>query len=134
MKKKLISLLMAGALAAGLLAGCGGKDAQGGKEAETPKQEEATKPAQEEQQEPAQEEQTSGEKETLRLVIKDVSPEDPVYQEWLEKFNAELDVAGIGAQVELVSMQSGTYSENLALLLNSGDIPDIIYFQGGGGS
>ena len=131
MKKKLISLLMAGALAAGLLAGCGGKDAQGGKEAETPKQEEAAKPAQEEQQEPAQEEQTSGEKETLRLVIKDVSPEDPVYQGWLEKFNAELDVAGIGAQVELVSMQSGTYSENLALLLNSGDIPDIIYFQGG---
>ena len=58
MKKKLISLLMAGALAAGLLAGCGGKDAQGGKEAETPKQEEAAKPAQEEQQEPAQEEQT----------------------------------------------------------------------------
>ncbi len=100
MKKKLISLLMAGALAAGLLAGCGGKDAQGGKEAETPKQEEAAKPAQEEQQEPAQEEQTSGEKETLRLVIKDVSPEDPVYQEWLEKFNAELDAAGIGAQVE----------------------------------
>ncbi len=50
MKKKLISLLMAGALAAGLLAGCGGKDAQGGKEAETPKQEEAAKPAQEEQQ------------------------------------------------------------------------------------
>ena len=43
-----------------LLAGCGGKDAQGGKEAETPKQEEAAKPAQQEQQEPAQEEQTSG--------------------------------------------------------------------------
>ena len=68
---------------------------------------------------------------TLRLIIKDVSPDDPTYQEWLSQFNADLVEAGIGAEIELVSLQSGTYSENLALLLNGGDIPDIIYFQGG---
>lgn len=68
---------------------------------------------------------------TLKIVIKDVSPEEEIYQTWLLKVNEGLQEAGIGAKLELVSLQSGTYSENLALYLNSGEIPDIIYFQGG---
>lgn len=127
MKRKLLAMVMTGVLAAGLLAGCGSAQ---------PQEDAAQAPAAESEAaaETAQTDEAlaaGGEKVTLRIVLKDVSPEDPVYQEWLERFNADLDSAGIGAQLELVSLQSGTYSENLALLLNSGDIPDIIYFQGG---
>lgn len=137
MKKRLLSMLLAGVLVMATLAGCGqssssGTAAQGGSE----EKQEAQAPAEEAKEEApaesaAETPAASGEKVTLRMVMKDVSPEDPVYQEWLKQFNAGLDEAGIGAQLELVSLQSGTYSENLALLLNSGDIPDIIYFQGG---
>ncbi len=132
MKKRLLAMVMAGALIAGTLTGCGSGQTQ---QSETP--ESAPADSVQEEQEPAQEEAqaeeaaSTGEKVTLRIVIKDVSPDDPVYQQWLELFNAGLEEAGIGAQLELVSLQSGTYSDNLGLLLNSGDIPDIIYFQGG---
>ncbi len=138
MKKKLLALVMAGVMTLGMLTGCGSggddkKDSsqsgtnetqQSGEEQEASDNKEGT----------GKEEEASasnGEKVTLRMIEKDVSPEDPVYQEWVQKFNEGLDQAGINAQIELVSLQSGTYSENLALLLNGGDIPDIIYFQGG---
>ena len=136
MKKRLLALMMTGMLAVGMLAGCGSSDA-GGATQEAPAEKEESAAQAQEQEEAGQEESKEpesadgGEKVTLRMIEKDVSPEDPVYQEWMERFNAGLEEAGINAQIELVSLQSGTYSENLALLLNSGDIPDIIYFQGG---
>lgn len=136
MKKRLLALMMTGMLAVGMLAGCGSSDA-GGATQEAPAEKEESAAQAPEQEEAGQEESKEpesadgGEKVTLRMIEKDVSPEDPVYQEWMERFNAGLEEAGINAQIELVSLQSGTYSENLALLLNSGDIPDIIYFQGG---
>ena len=68
---------------------------------------------------------------TLRIAMKDVSMENELQKAWMDEFNAALQEAGIMAQLEVVEMQSGTYSDNLALMLNSGDIPDIIYFQGG---
>lgn len=68
---------------------------------------------------------------TLRIAMKDVSMENELQKEWLDAFNAALKEAGIMAELEVVEMQSGTYSDNLALMLNSGDIPDLIYFQGG---
>mgnify|MGYP002638572750 CR=1 FL=1 len=129
MKKRILALMMTGILALGMLTGCGAKD-NGGTQASQPALKEEGTAAQTQEQQP-EKTTADGEKITLRIVLKDVSPEDPTYQEWLKQFNEGLDAAGIGAQLELVSLQSGTYSENLALLLNSGDIPDIIYFQGG---
>lgn len=127
MKKRSIALFMAGVLTAGLLTGCSSGSGQktGGETTQ------AQPTSAGEKSQPTQGAQAGSEKVTLRMIKKDAQPEDPVYQEWIKRFNEELDQAGINAQLELVSIQSGTYSENLALLLNSGDIPDIIYFQGG---
>ncbi|MEI3121806.1 MAG: hypothetical protein V8S86_12785 [Eubacteriales bacterium] len=68
---------------------------------------------------------------TLTMVIKDHSPENTADAAWMELLNQELLNAGIGAQVELLAMQSGTYSTNLGLMLSGGTIPDLIWFQGG---
>jgi len=38
---------------------------------------------------------------------------------------------GKNVKLQIVPVQSGTYSEKLGLLLQSGNIPDLIYFQGG---
>ena len=133
--KKLAAMTMALVLAAGTLAGC---SSCGGNTASTTAATTAAAASGETTAAPsgetaaaAETEAPSGEIVTLRLVLKDHSPEEPLDQEWAKQFNEGLLAAGINAQVELVSLQSGTYSENLALLLNSGDIPDIIYFQGG---
>lgn len=37
----------------------------------------------------------------------------------------------LNVKFELVEMPQGNYAEKLNLLLMSGDIPDLIYFQGG---
>mgnify|MGYP005791873975 CR=1 FL=1 len=68
---------------------------------------------------------------TLTMVIKDHSPENEADAIWMESLNKGLLEAGIGAQVELLAMQSGTYSTNLGLMLTGGTIPDLIWFQGG---
>ena len=61
---------------------------------------------------------------TLTMVIKDHSPENEADAIWMESLNKGLLEAGIGAQVELLAMQSGTYSTNLGLMLTGGTIPD----------
>ena len=68
---------------------------------------------------------------TLTMVIKDRSPENADDAAWIATLNEKLLEAGIGAQVELLAMQSGTYSTNLGLMLSGGTIPDLIWFQGG---
>lgn len=73
----------------------------------------------------------TGEVTTLKVVLKGISMEDERQRIWFDEYNKQLLEAGIPAQLEVVEMQSGTYSDNLALMLNGGDIPDIIYFQGG---
>lgn len=127
MRKRGMALLMAGMMAVSLLAGCSSGSGQKAAEGTT----QAPAATGETKAQETEASQASGEKVTLRMIKKDALPEDPVYQEWIKQLNDGLDKAGINAELELVSMQSGTYSENLALLLNSGDIPDIIYFQGG---
>ncbi len=130
--KKALGLFLVLVLIVGCLAACGKEEKAPENAGEQPTQAatEAPTPADDggKEETPAD---TPAEKVTLRVVIKDVSPDDPTYQTWLQKFNEGLDQAGIAANLELVSLQSGTYSENLSLLLNGGDIPDIIYFQGG---
>ena len=68
---------------------------------------------------------------TLRVVLKGISMEDERQRVWFDEYNKALAEAGIPAKLEVVEMQSGTYSDNLALMLSGGDIPDLIYFQGG---
>ena len=68
---------------------------------------------------------------TLSIVIKDRSPENADDAAWIATLNQQLLEAGIGAQLELVAMQSGSYATNLGLMLSGGTIPDLIWFQGG---
>lgn len=67
----------------------------------------------------------------LTMVAKDMPKNDPVtiqYFETIEKGMAEKEMY---AKIDLVEIQEGTYADSVSLLLQSGQIPDIIYFQGG---
>lgn len=73
--------------------------------------------------------QSSSEQEavTISIVGKDLPPDARVIKGIEEGMKAE----GKNIKLEVVPVQSGTYSEKLGLLLQSGTIPDIMYFQGG---
>lgn len=64
---------------------------------------------------------------TISIVGKDLPPDARVLKGIEEGMKAE----GKNIKLEVVPVQSGTYSEKLGLLLQSGKIPDLIYFQGG---
>lgn len=114
--KKATVFLTAGVLSLSLLAGC------------TPPAvpEDTAPPASQ-----AQEEDTA-QMVTLTAVIKDMSADDPVSQELLEKVSAGVsELTGQPVQIVLAPISDGTYSESMGLLLQSGEIPDLMYFQGG---
>ncbi|OUM97231.1 MAG: ABC transporter substrate-binding protein [Thermobacillus sp. ZCTH02-B1] len=74
----------------------------------------------------------SAEPVTIRIVIKDVSASNPLYARYFDTLEAELlEHEGLHVQFEIVELPQGNYAENLNLLLLGGDIPDLIYFQGG---
>ncbi|WP_079911992.1 extracellular solute-binding protein [Paenibacillus sp. 32352] len=64
---------------------------------------------------------------TITIVDKDLTPDDKLLKGIEEGMKAE----GKNVKLQIVPVQSGTYSEKLGLLLQSGNIPDLIYFQGG---
>lgn len=68
----------------------------------------------------------------IRAVIKDVSASNPLYAKYFDDLEAQLlEHEGLNVEIELVELAQGNYAENLNLLLLGGDIPDLIYFQGG---
>lgn len=69
----------------------------------------------------------SGDPVKISIVYKDMTPEDP----WIKAVEDGMKAEGKNVKLEFVPVQSGTYSEKLGLLLQSGSIPDLIYFQGG---
>jgi putative aldouronate transport system substrate-binding protein len=69
---------------------------------------------------------------TIRTVIKDVSASNPMYTQYFDALEAALlEHEGLNVNFEIVELAQGNYAENLNLLLLGGDIPDLIYFQGG---
>lgn len=68
---------------------------------------------------------------TLSLVMKDVSSSNPGDVKYIEALEAGLKDEGLNVKFEIVEMPAGNYAEKLNLLLLGGQIPDIIYFQGG---
>lgn len=68
---------------------------------------------------------------TITVANKDFPPEDPNTDKLLRAIEAGMAKQGKPVKLEIVPVQSGTYSEKLGLLLQSGTIPDLIYFQGG---
>jgi putative aldouronate transport system substrate-binding protein len=73
----------------------------------------------------------SSEPVAVRMVMKDVSPKDPIAQKYIGLIEKGMAEEGTKVKIELVEMPSGNYAEKLNLMLLGGDIPDIIYFQGG---
>lgn len=85
---------------------------------------------------PKEGEKTNEEKpqgtQTIKVVYKDEGKSNPVsvaYFEALEKALKEHE--NLDVKFEQVELAQGNYAEKLSLLLNGGDIPDLIYFQGG---
>ena len=69
---------------------------------------------------------------TLRIAAKDFTTDDPnnvtLLNEIQKAYSAK---AGQQVDLQLVNVPSASYAQKLNLMLMSGDIPDIIYFQGG---
>lgn len=71
-------------------------------------------------------------KTVIRVVFKDDGPSNPEAVKFYDALAESLKKdKGLDVEFELVEVAQGTYSEKLNLLLYSGDIPDLIYFQGG---
>lgn len=70
---------------------------------------------------------------TLRLVSKDLLTTNPDDVREIEAIEAALKAQGTDVDIQLVDLPSGTsaYVDALGVMLLSGDIPDIMYFQGG---
>ena len=70
--------------------------------------------------------------QTIRMVLKDFSPSDEVNARFLKNVEAGFETwSGKKIHIEAVQMPEGAYAEKLNLMLLGGDIPDLIYFQGG---
>ncbi|MDU0203927.1 extracellular solute-binding protein [Paenibacillus sp. MAH-36] len=75
--------------------------------------------------------EASKEPVTLSIVAKDLMGDDPGVQKLVKGIEEGMKAEGKNIKLKVVPVQSGTYSEKLGLLLQSGNIPDLIYFQGG---
>ncbi|MEN6500451.1 MAG: extracellular solute-binding protein [Rectinema sp.] len=66
----------------------------------------------------------------VRLVLKDLDT-DPNTPQFIQLIEKGMAAAGTPVKIEVVKVPSGNYAEKISLMIMSGDIPDIIYFQGG---
>jgi putative aldouronate transport system substrate-binding protein len=66
----------------------------------------------------------------VRLVLKDLDTDTnaPAFIDLIEKGMLS---AGVPVDIEVVKVPAGNYAEKISLMIMSGDIPDLIYFQGG---
>jgi putative aldouronate transport system substrate-binding protein len=66
----------------------------------------------------------------VRLVLKDLDT-DPNGARFIELIEKGMADAGTPVDIELVKVPQGNYAEKISLMIMSGDVPDLIYFQGG---
>lgn len=66
----------------------------------------------------------------VRLVLKDLDT-DPNAAAFIGLIEDGMAKAGTPVKIEVVKIPAGNYAEKLSLMIMSGDIPDLIYFQGG---
>ncbi|MCJ8324641.1 MAG: extracellular solute-binding protein [Rhizobiales bacterium] len=67
----------------------------------------------------------------VRIVIKDVLTTNPEDMAHMERIEAAMAKNGHEIDIQLVNLPSSGYADKLKLMLLSGDVPDLIYFQGG---
>lgn len=68
---------------------------------------------------------------TIRIVSKDLLSTNPDDVKLIEAYEAALKAQGTDLDIQLVDLPSSGYADKLSAMLLSGDIPDLIYFQGG---
>ena len=68
----------------------------------------------------------------ITFVCKDLNPSNPSAVKFIAAVEKGLAKNGINVKIKLVEMPQAGYASKLTLLLISGNVPDIIYFQGGG--
>ncbi len=68
---------------------------------------------------------------TLRIVGKDLLTSNPDDVNHVQRIEDAMKAQGQNVELELVDLPGATYADALGVMLLSGDIPDIIYFQGG---
>ncbi|MDA0990284.1 MAG: extracellular solute-binding protein [Verrucomicrobia bacterium] len=68
---------------------------------------------------------------TIRLVSKDLLNSNPADVAHVERIEAAMAAQGTEINIEIVELPSSGYADALGIMLLSGDIPDLIYFQGG---
>ena len=67
----------------------------------------------------------------IRLVSKDLVTTNPPDVAHVERIEEALRAQGTDLDIEIVDLPSSGYADALGVMLLSGDIPDLIYFQGG---
>ena len=67
----------------------------------------------------------------VRVVIKDVVNTNPDDVAHMERIEAAMAAQGNPIDIQLIDLPASGYADKLNLMLLSGDIPDLIYFQGG---
>jgi putative aldouronate transport system substrate-binding protein len=76
--------------------------------------------------------ESSGDGNTIKVVYKDETNSNQVSVKYFDELEKALKKdKDIDVNFELVDLPQGNYAEKLNLLLYSGEIPDLIYFQGG---
>jgi putative aldouronate transport system substrate-binding protein len=73
----------------------------------------------------------SAETTTIRMVLKDFISTNANSVAHVERIEAALAARGHDIDIELVDLPASGYAEALGIMLLSGNIPDLIYFQGG---
>jgi putative aldouronate transport system substrate-binding protein len=68
---------------------------------------------------------------TLRLVSKDLLTTNPDDVKEIEAIEAALKAQGTDVDIQIMDLPGASYADALGVMLLSGDIPDIMYFQGG---
>lgn len=66
----------------------------------------------------------------VRFLMKDFDA-DPNIDAYITLIEKGMAAAGTPVDIELLKTPAGTYAEKVGLMVLSGDIPDLIYFQGG---
>jgi putative aldouronate transport system substrate-binding protein len=67
----------------------------------------------------------------IRIVLKDMLTSNPQDVAHIDRIEKALQAQGVDVDLQIVDMPSSGYADALGVKLLSGDIPDIIYFQGG---
>lgn len=68
---------------------------------------------------------------TIRMVLKDFISTNPNSVAHVERIEAALAKQGHTIDIEIVDLPASGYADAMSIMLLSGDIPDLIYFQGG---